>query len=251
MKNRKIGKVTVMGFAILIVLVVVILMSNSLRRSSRIVLPDTVQPMEDVMDAISQENASITPVSVTPETVQSAIESLRRPASYRRTITVERLWEGGSGTSEVEVSVANGWTRTDVTPTGGRTRHTITDGETTYIWYGGQSAYYQGAAGDITADQEQGIPTYEDVLALSVSQIETADYRVLSGINCIYVETGEDDNGYVVRYWVSVDTGLLAVTEWLENGQSIYRAGSPGLDTTAPATEDFTLPDGTVLTQVA
>lgn len=251
MRNRKIGKVTVMGFAILIVLVVVILMSNSLRRSSRIVLPDTVQPMEDVMDAISQKNASITPVSVTPETVQSAIESLRRPASYRRTITVERLWEGGSGTSEVEVSVANGWTRTDVTPPGGRTRHTITDGETTYIWYGGQSTYYQGAAGDITADQEQGIPTYEDVLALPVTQIETADYRVLSGINCIYVETGEDDNGYVVRYWVSVDTGLLAVTEWLENGQSIYRAGSPGLDTIAPATEDFTLPDGTVLTQVA
>ncbi|BAK99435.1 hypothetical protein OBV_22370 [Oscillibacter valericigenes Sjm18-20] len=251
MKNRKFGKFTAAGFAVLIILVVMILLSNGLRRSSRIVLPDTVQPTEDSSELDSGEKDVITPITVTPETVQSAVESLRRPASYRRSITVERLWSGGSGTSKITVSVSGGWTRTDTTPEDQQTRHTLTDGKTTYIWYGNQTFVYHCDAGDISADQEQGISTYEDVLALPVNQIEEADYRNLSGVNCIYVETGEDENGYVLRYWISVDTGLLAAAEWLKDGETIYRMGSPALDSTGPSTEDFTLPDGMVLTEVA
>ena len=248
MKNRKIGKLTAVGFAVLIVLVVLILLSNSLRRSSHIVLPDTTQPVADSSGQTVGGEEATTPITVTPETVQSAIESLRRPERYRRTVTVERLWDGGSGISEVIVSTSGGWTRSDVTQSGQQTRHSLTNGETTYIWYGSQTAVYRCAAGDITADQEQEIPTYEDVLSLPVNQIETADYRAVSGVNCIYVETGEDENGYVLRYWVSVDTGLLALAEWLKNGETIYRCGSPSLDAAGPSTEDFTLPDGTVLT---
>lgn len=251
MKNRKIGKFTAAGFVGLIVLVVLILLSNSLRRSSHIVLPDTIQPTEDSSTMESGAEGAITPIVVTPETVQAAIESLHRPANYRRSITVERLWSGGSGTSEITVSVSGGWTRTDATPAGQQTRHTLTDGETTYIWYGKQTRVYSCPAGEISADEEQGISTYEDVLALPVNQIEKADYRDLSGVNCIYVETGEDEDGYVLRYWVSVDTGLLAAAEWLKNGETIYRMGSPALDSTGPATADFTLPDGTVLTEVS
>ena len=113
MKNRKIGKFTAAGFVGLIVLVVLILLSNSLRRSSHIVLPDTIQPTEDSSTMESGAEGAITPIVVTPETVQAAIESLHRPANYRRSITVERLWSGGSGTSEITVSVSGGWTRTD------------------------------------------------------------------------------------------------------------------------------------------
>lgn len=251
MRNRKFGKFTAAGFAVLIVLVVVILLSNGLRRSSRIVLPDTVQPTEDSSAPNSGEKDAITLITVMPETVQSAIESLHRPASYRRSITVERLWNGGSGTSKITVSVSGGWTRTDTAPEGQQTRHTLTDGKTTYIWYGNKTYVYRCSAGDISADQEQGISTYEDVLALPVNQIEQADYRNLSGVNCIYVETGEDENGYVLRYWICVDTGLLAAAEWLKDGKTIYRMGSPSLDSAGPSTEDFTLPDGTILTEVA
>ncbi|MPN02686.1 hypothetical protein SDC9_149902 [bioreactor metagenome] len=89
------------------------------------------------------------------------------------------------------------------------------------------------------------------MLALPVNQIEKADYRSLSGVNCIYVETGEDENGYVLRYWVSVDTGLLAAAEWRKDGETIYRMGSSTLDSSGPSTKDFTLPDGTVLTEAA
>lgn len=251
MRNRKIGKFTAAGFVVVFVLVVALLLINSLRRSSRIVLPDVVQPTEDSSALEGGKGDAITPITVTPETVQSAIESLHRPPSYRRSITVERLWSGGSGTTEVTVSVSSGWTRTDTAPEGQQARHTLTDGKTTYIWYGNQSSVYRCSAGDISADEEQEISTYEDVLALPVNQIEKADYRSLSGVNCIYVETGEDENGYVLRYWVSVDTGLLAAAEWLKDGETIYRMGSPTLDSAGPSTEDFTLPDGTVLTEAA
>jgi hypothetical protein len=251
MRSRKFGKFTAAAFAVLIVLVVMILLSNGLRRSSRIVLPDTVQSTEDSSEPDSGEEDAITLIAVTPETVQSAVESLHRPASYRRSITVERLWSSGSGTSKITASVSGGWTRTDTTPEGQQTRHTLTDGKTTYIWYGNHTSVYRCSAGDISADQEEGIPTYEDVLALPVNQIEKADYRNLAGVNCIYVETGEDENGYVLRYWISVDTGLLAAAEWLKDGETIYRMGSPALDSAGPSTEDFTLPDGTVLTEVA
>lgn len=247
MNKRKIGKFTAAGFAALILLVVAILLSNGLRRSSRIVLPDMTQQADGSAAPAEGGGNTVAPVTVTPKTVQLAIESLHRPERYRRTITAERLWDGGSGTTRVTVSVDGGWTRTDSTPEGQQTRHTLTDGTSTYIWYGGQSRAYRCAAGAFSADEEQGIPTYEDVLALPVSQIETADYRSLSGVNCIYVETGEDENGYVMRYWISVDSGLLAAAEWLENGATIYRMAAPGLDAAGPTTADFTLPDGTVL----
>lgn len=251
MKNRKIGKLTAAGFVILICLVVVILLSNSLRRSSHIVLPDLSKTNQEHQGGLTLENVAITPISVTPETVQAAIESLHRETDYRRTIKVERMWSGGSGTSEIKACVTSGWTRTDVTSSSGQTRHSMTNGETTYIWYGKQKSYCQYAAGEITADQEQEIPTYEDVLELPVTQIEKADYRAISGVNCIYVETGEDENGRVSRYWISVNTGLLTMAEWLKDGQTIYRMSSLTLEAMGPTTEDFTLPDGTVLAKLS
>lgn len=249
MKNRKIGKFTAAGFVILIVLVVAILLSNGLRRSSRIMLPDAIRPAGDSSAPGGEGGGGVALITVTPETVQYAIESLSRPDSYRRSITEERFWDGGSGTTAVLVSVSGGWTRTDSAPKGRQVRHSLTDGTTTYVWYGSQAIVYECPAGDVTADQEQGIPTYEDVLELPENQIEKADYRTLSGLDCIYVETGEDENGFVLRYWVGVDTGLLTAAERLKNGEVIYRMGSLSLDAAGPVTQDFTLPDGTVVTE--
>ena len=145
-------------------------------------------------------------VSVTPETVQSAIATLARPDAYRRTVTLEQIWSGGSGTVEVEVSVRDGWTRTDKSLPGGQVRHAVTDGEETYIWYDGEKTAFTVPAGDISADDEQGIPTYEDVLELPEETIAAADHRMISGMDCIYVETAADSDGYVLRYWVELDT---------------------------------------------
>ena len=71
-----------------------------------------------------------------------------------------------------------------------------------------------------------------------------ADYRALSGVRCIFVETEEDESGYMLRYWVDVDTGLLVAAVKLLEGESIYRMSSPEADLADPPVELFQLPDG-------
>ena len=193
------------------------------------------------------EQSGLVLVDVTPETVQTAIETLTRPRQYSRVIRVEQLWDGGSGSFETTVTVSGRWTRTDRSLSDGQVRHTITDGEITYIWYGSESSVYSAPAGDITPDDEQAIPTYETILDLPVEDIAAADYRSVSDVNCIYVETVQDPEGYTQRYWVSVETGLLVASERLLEGETIYRMASLTADLSTPSTDRFILPDGTVL----
>ena len=246
MEKRKISRVA-MGFIVLVVLVIVLMFTNSLRRSSRITLPEEGNTAEQTEENTAAGDDALTVIAVTPETVQTAIETLHRPAQYSRTIRVEQVWSGGSGSFETTVTVSGRWTRTDRTLADGQTRHTITDGEITYIWYDSESAVYSGPAGEITPDDEQAIPTYETILDLPVEDIAAADYRSVSGVNCIYVETVQDSEGYSQRYWVSVETGLLVASERLLEGETIYRMASLTADLSTPSADRFILPDGTVL----
>ena len=246
MEKRKMNRVAI-GFIILVVMVLVLMFSNSLRRSSRITLPaENSTSGQTDPDASAGEDA-LTVIAVTPETVQTAIATLARPEQYSRAIRVEQVWSGGSGSFETTVTVSGRWTRTDQTLSDGQVRHTITDGETTYIWYNSESTVYSGPAGEITPDDEQAIPTYETILELPVEDIAAADYRSVSDVNCIYVETVEDPDGYTQRYWVGVETGLLVASERLLEGETIYRMASLTVDLSVPSADRFILPDGTVL----
>lgn len=231
-------------FLTVTVLAIVLMLLSTFRQTARITLPDTGQTAgADGGDNL--ESSALTVIQVTPETVQAAVATLRRPEDYSRTVTVEQFWQGGSGSYTAAVAVSGGWTRTDRALSGGRERHTLTDGETTYIWYDEEKAVYAAPAGNISADEEQNIPTYEDVLALPAGAITAADYRILSDIRCIYVETAPDPAGYSLRCWVSVDTGLLAAAERICDGEVVYRMAAPTVDQAAPEAEKFSLPDGT------
>ena len=94
---------------------------------------------------------------------------------------------------------------------------------------------------------EQAIPTYEDVLELPVEEIAAANYQTLSDMNCIYVETAADAYGYVLRYWVSVDTGLLVAAEKQLDGETVYRMWETSSELDPIIETEFTLPDGTDL----
>ena len=61
------------------------------------------------------------------------------------------------------------------------------------------------------------------------------------------METVPDSNGYVERYWISTDSGLLACAETTLEGQLIYRMSAFSVDRPVPENASFTLPDGTVL----
>ena len=246
MGKRKISRVA-MGFIVLVALVILLMFSNSLRRTARITLPPADSSAGESDGGAAPGADGLTVIAVTPETVQAAIATLDRPEQYSRVIRVEQFWGGGSGSFDTSVTVSGRWTRTDRVLADSQTRHTITDGETTYIWYGTDSEVFTGPAGDITADDEQTIPTYEDILALPAESFTAADYRTASGVNCIYAETAEDAYGYVQRYWVSVDTGLLVASERLLDGETIYRMASLTADLSTPSADRFILPDGTVL----
>ena len=246
MKQRRISRAAT-GFVVLVVLVVALMLSNTLRSSPRIVLPVETETPGQTTESPSVGGDALTVVAVTPETVQAAIETLARPETYRRSITVQQFWNGGSGTVEATVTVSGAWTRVDRTMSEDRVRHTVTDGETTYIWYNSEREVYTAPAGSITADVEQSIPTYEDILALPAEKIAAADYQVISDVNCICVETKEDEAGYLLRYWVSLDSGLLMAAERLQAGETVYRMWQTDEDLAPTIGQEFTLPDGTVL----
>ena len=229
----------------LTVLIVAVMLMDTFHRPGQIILPDPEAIQSQTNGDDLTEGSALTVVEVEPETVQAAIATLSRPEVYRRTVTVEQFWEGGSGKYEIAVTVRAPWTRTDRTMPDGRVRHTITGRETAYVWYNNERATYVSPVGDVSADVEQGIPTYEDILDLPVESITLADYRTISEVNCIYVESRQE--GYLLRWWVSVDTGLLVAAEKLEGEETVYRMGSLTIDQTEPTLEEFTLPDGTIL----
>lgn len=233
-------------FVMLTVGIVAIMMTGTLRRPEHITLPSLEETSGDVTGELAG-NETLTLIEVTPETVQTAIATLERPDEYHRTVVVERFWTGGSGSSQSMVTVSRGWTRVDRILPNGQVRHAVTNGEVTHIWYDQDKTVYTTPAGEISADNEQIIPTYEDVLALDTSTIVAADYRLESERQCIYVETAEDADGYVRRYWVDLESGLLAMAETMQHGEIVYRMGAMQEETVADRVASFTLPDGTLL----
>ena len=179
-------------------------------------------------------------MEITPRTVQSAAAVLSRPDTYRRTVTVTQFWTGGSGSYSSDVSVSGGRTRVDRTISPERIRHTLTDQTNCYLWYNDSDTFIKLPAGEFTGDMEQHIPTYEDILSIPSELITAADYRQLGTRNCLYVETS--DSGYVRRYWIGVDSGLLEAAEILYAGTVIYRMESTEI--TFPEENAFVLPDG-------
>ena len=230
-------KMTPIGIAciLLVLLVVAFMVRGSLREPEKIVLPpepSTTEPSGPTVD-----NEAVDRVEVRPDTVQSAIEVLARPRVYTRTITVERYWSGGSGVSVITAAAADGWLRLDVTETDGQTRHVITGDDAVYIWYGSSRKVYSGASA-LTQDAEQGILTYEDILALPPERIAAAEIE-------------PDEAGYVERYWVSVSSGLLAAAERECDGAVVFRMAALTVSYDGVDAEDFTLPNGTVLYEPA
>lgn len=245
MDRRNLKKITWI-FVVLTVLIVALMLNGTLRRTSHITLPVPGESSGETSDAPNAAEEALTVVSVSQETVQSAIASLERPQNYRRVVTVEQFWDGGSGAYKTTVNVSGELTRTDRTMPDGRVRHTITGPDMVYIWYDDETEVYSAPVGDISGDQAQTIPTYEEILDLPVDSIVTADFRAVSNIDCIFVETAADEAGYVMRYWVSVDSGLLTVAEKLLNGEPAYRMAALTVEETDTRAE-FVLPDGTLL----
>ena len=99
-----------------------------------------------------------------------------------------------------------------------------------------------------SADLTQRVPTYEEVLDLDPDGITRADYVQLDGQNCIYVEFEQEELGYLYRYWIAVDSGLLVAAETQADGDVVYSMTSRDMSSPITGAQDrFVLPDGTSL----
>ena len=223
MRKRRVTPIGA-AFVALVLLVLLFVVRGALHRPAHVVLPQDASS-SDVSDA-SLDDSAVGRIAVRPDTVQSAIATLERPARYSRAITIERYYSGGSGVDRSSVSVDGAWMRVDTEQASGAQSHTISNGERTWVWY-------------------------EDILRLDKKRIAAADYRLLDTVDCIFVETAADDGGYIERYWVSVSDGLLCAAEKLQGEDVVYRMAGMSVDSGNVAEDAFTLPDGTVLHESA
>ena len=251
--SKKRSAYLVLGFTALLAVVLLLLVWSGRRHSVGIVLPESQGDGAGVGEEGGESRLNT--VAITPETVRPAISTLSRPASYSRSQTVETFWSGGSGQSLSQIYVSGGRTRLDTQQADGSIRHTLleSDGEETVagIWYDDEKDWVLLRSSFLNADLAGRMLTYETVRDLPVESIAAADYREKDGSNCVYVETVEDGEGYVDRYWVSVDNGLLYTAERLRDGEVIYRFSSSAPEIAAQEESLFLLPDGGILSEAA
>lgn len=244
-------KRTILAVVIILVVLAAVLYSfflNLFRPTPVLVMPDPDATRSmDPMGGESGRPEGVV-VEVTPQTVQSLIASLERYESYRRTVTAEYFSAGQSlGTATAQVWADSGWVRTSATLSSGAVEHSIVGDGTLWLWYEGGAKVYSGPAADKAADLSQRLPTYEDVLALDKKDITAAGYEERNGQPCVYVEAKTALNN-TERYWVSVDSGLLAASETERDGAVVYAMSSGDVVSPLDQRSDiFTLPDGTVL----
>ena len=87
MRKRRVTPIGA-AFAALVLLVLLFVMRGALHRPARVVLPQE-SSSSDASDAALDDSA-VGRIAVRPDTVQSAIATLERPARYSRDITIER-----------------------------------------------------------------------------------------------------------------------------------------------------------------
>ena len=77
------------------------------------------------------------------------------------------------------------------------------------------------------------------MLALEPGQIEEAGYVEQDGVWRILVAAREEPTGYLMRYYVSIETGLLEAADRLDGNDLIYTMRAQQADLAAPEDEVF------------
>lgn len=238
MKNRSIYAAVLVALALL-VLIWAIFGRNSSEQDIVVALPTAAAT--DAAPSESEESAES--VEISPRTVQAAISTLSRAASYSRSVTVSRYWSGGESATELSVWVDGNRTRIRI-PSDTDARNILVDGEALYIWYDSvPDAMYSGTVTEENeADQYLSSLTYEDLLSLPVTDIFAARYEACEGENCIYVEYDSGALDYTNCVYISVATGLLMSAETYDANGLTYSMKSSAVELTTPDESMFALP---------
>lgn len=245
-------------YAVLVALVVVLGLLYSFGMNLFSEPPKLTLPNSDGLTSqepgpgVPGEEAGIA-VRVEPKTVQGVIAKMSRYESYSRVVYVAYVWgDGESETLTSRVWEDDGWIRTNTEFPSGLIECSIVGPDGVWIWYLNEdeepNTYFSDSEYGKNADLMQRLPTYEDVLEIDTASITAADYVMYENQPCIYVESEHRELGYLYRYWISVNNGLLMAAETEKSGVTVYRMKSNEVSSPMSASrETFTLPDGTVL----
>ena len=253
MSIKRIVGITSFGILFIAAVIGVMFLTSYLRRDSDVIpLPEAPVSSEPPGETTPEVPDRI---ELTTETLHAIVSTLSRPDTYSRDVEVTTYWEDGQAVYHISVYVTEGMTSLRIiSPINDEKRIIITQ-DALYIWYKDDPEPYIGDIGSTgddyrTSDEWQMLVTYEDLLALSQSDIIETEYIEFGGEDCIYAKFQAPLLGYTKVFYVSVDFGLLAAAEEYDrNGALVYTmtAGECAVGEADP--EDFTLPDGTILLQ--
>ena len=245
MKKRGASFYIIIVLAVLAVGGLVFLLAPGRQMSTPAVVLPTLPPADSSAPVAPEHTAGAKVITVTPDTAQTVIGTLRRIDSYSRTLDIRDFWSGGSRSRQVSV-----WCRGD------RLRLRISgedtpqqellflDGEL-WLWYT-EDTVYHGSTLPGDADAWQTILTYEDMLSVPADDILDAGYTVFSGTSCIFVRWRSGALGYVSECYIDPETGLLMGERCYDGEKLIYSMDSSVPDVTTPDESVFSLPRGAV-----
>ena len=241
----------VVAATLLVVCLLVAAVLFSIRSGTRdgITLPDSSATAEPEPAPVPEEDPFL---EVDRENVQAVLATMARPEAYHQVLTVTNLWDSGAAETTVELWRSGSRIRVQRTAAG-QTEILLTDGETVWLWYAGDTAAKVLTPDEtVSFDDLSGIPTYETLSSIPETAILEAGFVTLDqdeGIDCLYVAVS--DGAYEDRYWVDVNNQLICRTDTLLDGGQIYQLRQTSCQTLSP--EDtalqniFQLPDGTAV----
>ena len=226
------------------VLVLLFLSGRSGRKRDEIVLPES-RPAQEQEDTPREEESVLT---VTADNVQTVLQSMTRLSAFHQTFTVTRRSGTHTRTAVVDLWASGGRVRAESTDSF-ETRYLLTDGETIFIWYEGETPTGFSMQDGATYEDLTGLPTYEDIIRLPASAIREGGFLAdgQTGLDLVYVRALTD--GAERQYWVSTDSGLLYRQATTVDGTVVYEAEQTLLEPLAgedaALADAFRLPDGT------
>lgn len=240
--------VTAAVLAVTIVLLVLFLSGAGRNTHDLISLPDSqVLPTDDVPGAAPEQTLF---AQISCENVQDVLRSLARPSSYHQKLTILRYAESKSRQQTAEIWRSGELLRADVSDEDS-VKSILTDGKTLYLWYDNEKPVLELTLRESAQlDELLGLASYETILSLDASVLDTADFVTLDDqaeLACIYVGYTQEDTAQY--YWVDVDSGLLCRHTMLLADAPVYTMQQIQLERLSDGDESlsgaFVLPDGT------
>ena len=243
MKQRGASFYILILLALLALGVLLFLLLRSQQPSTPAVVLPTAQPVDASAPAAPESAAGVRTIAVTPATVQTVVQTLRRIDSYSRTLTVRDFWSGGDRSRSIDVSVHGDKLRLSIRSSDeSAQQEVLISGEKTWIWYADSSAVYHGEAIPGDADKWQTLLTYEDVLDAPAEDILDAGYTSYNETDCIYIRWRSGTLGYESECYIDPDTGLLMGERCYDGDILFYSMDSSAPDVTTPDESVFAAP---------